>query len=328
MKVSKEKYKNLKQLANEDGAIAALAIDQRGSMEKMMASANEKLNNIEGIGRFKELVSSELTKYSSSILLDPIYGMKGVDARYADAGLIMSYEQTGYDEYEEGRLPRLIDFVSGLRIKEMGANAVKVLLYYDIDEDDKINDVKKAWVERVGYECEALGLPYFLEIINYDANIDDAKGAEYSKLRPRKVIESMKVFDDPRYKADVLKVEAPVNMNFVEGFGDGEILYSREEALKYFKEQSDATDIPFIFLSGGVSADLFKDTLKFAKEAGSTFNGVLCGRATWRSAVDIFGKSEEEAKEWLNSQGKENIVTLNEVIKETASSVFDKIEEE
>ena len=328
MKVSHEKYENLKQLVNEEGAIAALAIDQRGSMEKMMGKANPDLNNVEGIGKFKELVSSELTKYSSSILLDPIYGMKGVEARDKNAGLIMSYEQTGYDEYEEGRLPRLINFVSGLRIKEMGANAVKVLLYYDIDESEEINDIKKAWVERVGYECEALGLPYFLEIVNYDAKIDDAKGIEYSKLRPKKVIESMKVFDDPRYKVDVLKVEAPVNMNFVEGYGEGEILHTRDEALKYFKDQSDATSIPFIFLSGGVSADLFKETLKFAKEAGSTFNGVLCGRATWRGAVDVFGKSAEDAKEWLNTEGKDNIVTLNEVIKETATSVFEKIEEE
>ncbi|WP_297280888.1 tagatose 1,6-diphosphate aldolase [uncultured Anaerococcus sp.] len=328
MKISKEKYANLKKLVNSECAIAALAIDQRGSMEKMMNVANPDLNNVEGIGRFKELVSSELTKYASSILLDPIYGMKGVDARDKNAGLIMSYEQTGYDEYEEGRLPRLIDFVSGLRIKEMGSNAVKVLLYYDIDEDEKINDIKKAWVERVGFECQALGLPYFLEIVNYDASIDDAKGVQYSKLRPEKVIESMKVFDDPRYKVDVLKVEAPVNMNFVEGFADGEVIHSREEAMGYFKEQSDATSIPFIFLSGGVSADLFKETLKFAKEAGSTFNGVLCGRATWRDAVEEFAKSEEDANNWLQSQGKNNIVTLNEVIKDTATSVFDKIEEE
>ena len=325
MKVSKEKYANLKELVNKEGAIAALAIDQRGSMEKMMENANPELNNVGGIGRFKELVSSELTPYASSILLDPIYGMKGVDARDSNAGLIMSYEQTGYDEYEEGRLPRLIDFVSGLRIKELGANAVKVLLYYDIDEDEKINDIKKAWVERVGFECQALGLPYFLEIVNYDASIDDAKGVEYSKLRPKKVIESMKVFDDPRYKVDVLKVEAPVNMNYVEGFADGEMLHSRKEALGYFKEQSDATSIPFIFLSGGVSADLFKETLKFAKEAGSTFNGVLCGRATWRGSVEEFGKSEKDASKWLQSEGKDNIVTLNEVIKDTATSVFDKI---
>ena len=45
MKISKEKLENLKKLANEDGVIAALAIDQRGSMEKMMNKANESLNN-------------------------------------------------------------------------------------------------------------------------------------------------------------------------------------------------------------------------------------------------------------------------------------------
>ena len=138
----------------------------------------------------------------------------------------------------------------------------------------------------------------------------------------------MKVFDDPRYKVGVLKVEASVNMNFVEEYEEGEILYTREEVLKYFKDQSDATIIPFNFLCGGVSADLFKETLKFAKEARSTFNGVLCGRATWRGAVDVFGKSEKDTKEWLNTEGKDNIVTLNEVIKETASSVFDKIAED
>ena len=44
MKVSKEKYENLKQLVNDEGVIAALAIDQRGSMEKMMEKANPKLN--------------------------------------------------------------------------------------------------------------------------------------------------------------------------------------------------------------------------------------------------------------------------------------------
>ena len=68
MKISKEKLENLKKLANEDGVIAALAIDQRGSMEKMMKKANESLNNVEGISEFKRQVSKELTPFSSSIL--------------------------------------------------------------------------------------------------------------------------------------------------------------------------------------------------------------------------------------------------------------------
>lgn len=327
MKISQEKLENLKQLVNEDGAIAALAIDQRGSMEKMMGKANPDLNNVEGIGAYKELVSKELTPYASSILLDPIYGEKGIAAKAKNVGLILSYEQTGYDEYDEGRLPRLIDFMSVLRAKEMGANAIKTLLYYDCDDDEKTNDIKRAWVERVGYECEGLGLPHFLEIITYDRNMDSEKGEEYAKVRPNKVNTAMKEFSDPRYKVDVLKVETPTNMNFVEGIGKENPVYTRDEAIKYFKEQSESTNLPFIFLSGGVSAEIFQETLRLAKEADSNFNGVLCGRATWKDSVDIFGKDQDEAKKWLESTGKENIEKLNEVLKETAHSVFEKIED-
>lgn len=327
MKISQEKLENLKQLVNEDGAIAALAIDQRGSMEKMMGKANPDLNNVEGIGAYKELVSKELTPYASSILLDPIYGEKGIAAKAKNVGLILSYEQTGYDEYDEGRLPRLIDFMSVLRAKEMGANAIKTLLYYDCDDDEKTNDIKRAWVERVGYECEGLGLPHFLEIITYDRNMDSEKGEEYAKVRPNKVNTAMKEFSDPRYKVDVLKVETPTNMNFVEGIGKENPVYTRDEAIKYFKEQSESTNLPFIFLSGGVSAEIFQETLRLAKEADSNFNGVLCGRATWKDSVDIFGKDQQEAKKWLESTGKENIEKLNEVLKETAHSVFEKIED-
>ena len=98
----------------------------------------------------------------------------------------------------------------------------------------------------------------------------------------------MKEFSKPRYGVDVLKVEVPVNMNYVDGYTKNEVAYTKEEAAAYFKEQSETTNLPFIFLSAGVTAELFQETLKFAKEAGSTFNGVLCGRATWANGVEPF----------------------------------------
>ncbi|APZ49287.1 hypothetical protein BW721_06115 [Jeotgalibaca sp. PTS2502] len=53
-------------------------------------------------------------------------------------------------------------------------------------------------------------------------------------------------------------------------------------------------------LSDGVSEKLFQDTIHFAKEAGSTFNGVRCGRATWKDSVAIFARDGKEAvQEWL-----------------------------
>ncbi|HAQ0306034.1 TPA: tagatose 1,6-diphosphate aldolase, partial [Enterococcus faecium] len=165
-------------------------------------------------------------------------------------------------------------------------------------------------------------LPFFLELVSYDANDPDTSSKEYALKKPHKVNEMMKEFSKPRYGVDVLKVEVPVNMNYVDGYTKNEVAYTKEEAAAYFKEQSETTNLPFIFLSAGVTAELFQETLKFAKEAGSTFNGVLCGRATWANGVEPFvTKGEYAAKEWMQTQGRKNIEELNNVLKETATAI-------
>lgn len=323
------KYNHLVRLSNKNNVIGALAIDQRGSLKKMIAAGNPDATGDEGIIRFKELVSEELTKYSSSILLDPEYGLPAAKLRDSEAGLLVSYEKTGYDATEPGRLPDLLPIWSAKRIKEIGADAVKVLLYYDIDEDPAINDIKHAWVERVGSECVAEDIPFFLEIVSYEASDDDVKTPAYAKAKPHKVIDAMKLFSDPRYNVDVLKVEVPVNMNYVEGFTPEGVdpVYTRAEALQLFKEQSEATHLPFIFLSAGVTAELFQETLRFAQEAGSAFNGVLCGRATWKEGVAEFAtKGDKGGVEWLQSVGRKNIEDLNVVLDATATPWTERVE--
>ncbi|MED4206348.1 tagatose-bisphosphate aldolase [Neobacillus mesonae] len=324
--LTKNKAEALKRLSDENGIIGALAIDQRGSLKKMIAAGGSHTVGDEGIIRFKELVSEELTPYATSILLDPEYGLPAAKVRHPEAGLLVAYEKTGYDANAAGRLPDLLEEWSVRRLKEAGADAVKFLLYYDVDEDEKINEFKHVYMERVGSECAAEDIPFFLEIVTYDANNDDVKGLDYAKVKPHKVIEAMREFSKPQYKVDVLKVEVPVNMKFVDGCGDGESAYSKEKAAAYFKEQSDATHLPFIFLSAGVSAQLFQETLRFAKESGSTFNGVLCGRATWKDGVAPFAHNgEQAARTWLQGTGTQNIQELNQVLKQTASPWFDKV---
>lgn len=326
LKLTRNKLAALKRLSDENGIIGALAIDQRGSLKKMIMAGSSRSVGDEGIIRFKELVSEELTPYATSILLDPEYGLPASKVRDADAGLLVAYEKTGYDATAVGRFPDLLTDWSVRRLKEAGADAIKFLLYYDVDEDKKINDFKHVYMERVGAECAAEDIPFFLEIVTYNAKIENVKSLEYAKIKPHKVIEAMREFSKPQYKVDVLKVEVPVNMNFVEGYAPGETAYSQEEAAAYFKEQSEATDLPFIFLSAGVSAELFQQTLTFAKKSGSNFNGVLCGRATWKNGVAPFAENGEQAgRAWLQDTGKKNIQELNIVLKETASSWFDKV---
>lgn len=327
--VNEEKKKCLKNLSNESGVIAALAIDQRGSLKKMLAQAAGKPSNETDIVEFKKLISSELTPYASAILLDPEYGLPAADKRAANAGLLIAYEKTGYDTTEPGRMPDLLADWSALKLKEAGADAVKFMLYYDVDEPEEINRKKQAFVERVGAESAAAGLPFFLELMSYDAKIADTKSKEYAAVKPHKVNAMIKEFAKDRYLVDVLKVEVPVNMAYVAGYnGENEAVYSKEEAAEYFKEQTKATNnVPFIFLSAGVSAELFQETLKFAAAAGSSFNGVLCGRATWRGAIEPFAKEGKEAgKQWLDDQGRKNIEELNDVLKTTANSLFEKLD--
>lgn len=325
LKISRAKKEAMDRLSTKEGFIEALAIDQRGALKKMIQSEGQEPTN-ERIIEFKKLVSEELTPFASSILLDPEFGLEASDARHSEAGLLLAYEKTGYDATIAGRLPDLLEDWSVKSLKDKGADAIKFLLYYDIDEEPKINHQKHAFVERLGSECFGEDIPFYLELLSYDKDIQDNSSNEYAKVKPHKVNDMMKEFSKPQYRVDVLKVEVPVNMNVVEGFGE-ETIYTKAEAAAYFKEQSEATYLPFIFLSAGVSANLFQDTLEFAKESGSTFNGVLCGRATWKNGVHHFvANGEESARKWLQSEGKENIESLNKVVERTATSWHEKVE--
>lgn len=324
--ISSAVAKHLENLSTKDGVISALAIDQRGSLKKMLADAANKPADETTIVDFKKAVSSELTPYASSILTDPEYGLPATKVRDKNCGLLLSYEKTGYDTTEPGRMPDLIANQSGLRIKNEGGDAIKFLLYYDPDEGQEIKDKKKAFVERVGAEAKANELPFFLELLTYDSKIEDTKSAEFAKVKANKVLQAMKEFSAPQYDVTVLKVEIPFNLKFVEGFnGNNEVVYTQEQAKDLLKQQSDITDLPFIFLSAGVTSEEFIAEIKMAEEAGADFNGVLCGRATWKPAIKPFaGESEAAGRKWLSTKGKENIENLNQALK-GAKSWRDKL---
>ena len=319
--LSEQKIKHLNALSDANGVIAAAAMDQRGSLKKSLASAkgvDQKEISDEMMQEFKIAVSKVLTPHASAILLDTEYGLPAAKARSSNAGLLLAYELSGYDNTQPGRLPDLIPTLSAKRIQDLGGNAVKVLIYYTPDEDAKINDVKHAFIERIGSECVEVGIPFFLEFVGYDAKGGDEKGLEYAKQKPRIVIESMKEYSKPQYHVDVLKVEVPVNAEYVEGSSvyKGQAAYTRAEALAYFREASDCATRPFIYLSAGVGNAQFVESLNMASEAGTDFSGVLCGRATWKEGIPVFAKQGGKALEdWLAGEGVKNINAVNGAIK-------------
>ena len=311
----------MRALSNERGVIAAAAMDQRGSLQKSLASArgvDVKDVTHAMMSEFKVAVSKALTPHASAILLDPEFGLDAARARSSNAGLLLAYELSGYDNTRPGRLPDLLPHVSVKRLVDWGADAVKILIYYSPHDDAAINDVKHAFIERIGAECETYEIPFFLEFVGYDPKGGDEKGLEYAKAKPEIVRHSMEEFSKPQYRVDVLKVEVPINAEYVEGSAvyKGQKAYGREEALKHFREAAAVAAKPFIYLSAGVSNSQFTESLKMASEAGTDYSGVLCGRATWKEGIPVYAKQGAKAlEEWLQREGVKNINAVNDAIR-------------
>lgn len=317
MKITPGKLSGLKAVSNERGVIAAAAMDQRGSLKKSLAK--EKGSDVSDamMDEFKSLVAEVLTPHASAILLDPEWGLNAAKRRSRNAGLLLAYEKTGYDKTGPGRLGDLLDNWSARRLKEAGADCVKILLYYTPFDPRDVNDIKHAWVERIGDECRANDIPFFLEFVGYEEGADE-KGFDYAKKKPQVVIGSMEEFSKERYGVDVLKVEVPVNMKFVEGaksYG-GQTAYTKAQAMDLFRRAASVATKPFIYLSAGVSNAEFTESLELAAESGVQFNGVLCGRATWKDGIPVYAKQGPDAfRKWLQDQGVKNIENVNARLK-------------
>ena len=321
MKLTPGKLAGLRAVSNERGVIAAAAMDQRGSLQKSLAKEKGSEISDAMMEEFKSLVSEVLTPHASAILLDPEWGLPASKRRAKNAGLLLAYEKTGYDKTGPGRLPDLLDHWSVRRLKEAGADCCKILLYYTPFDSKEINNVKHAWVERIGDECRANDLPYFLEFVTYEEGVDE-KGLEFAKKKPHAVTESMREFSKDRYGVDVLKVEVPINMKYVEGAKAyaGHTAYTRKEAADLFLKAAAVATKPFIYLSAGVSNAEFTESLELAGESGVKFNGVLCGRATWKEGIPIYAKQGADAfRNWLSTEGVKNINNVNDRLKAATS---------
>ncbi len=322
MKITPGKLAGLKAVSNERGTIAAAAMDQRGSLKK--ALAKEKAGDVSDamMQEFKGLVAEVLTPHASAILLDPEWGLDASRRRSKHAGLLLAYEQSGYDNTRPGRLPDLLSNCSVRRLKEFGANCVKVLIYYTPFDTNDVNEEKHAFVERIGDECRSNDVPFFLEFVGYDPSGGDEKGMEFAKIKPEVVRGSIAEFTKDRYGIDVMKVEIPVNVKFVEGARayTGSKAYSKQEAMKHFRLAAAVATKPFIYLSAGVSNAEFTETLELAAESGVKFAGVLCGRATWKEGIPVYAKHGPEAfRTWLESEGVKNINNVNERLRSASS---------
>ncbi|GAC1399125.1 MAG: tagatose 1,6-diphosphate aldolase [Ktedonobacteraceae bacterium] len=329
VKITRGKYDSINACADSRGVIAALAVDHRGNLLEAIAKARGEHGQATAadMHMFKMAVAQVLTPLTSAILLDPEYGLEAITSRAPDRGVLLAYEKSGYDFHVKGRLPDLLPMWSVRRLVEVGAQAIKILMYYNPFDEAEINSVKHAYVERIGAECVGMDVPFFLEPLVYDDALGNEKGFAFAKKKPEYVTQAIREFSNPRYGVDVLKVEMPVNPVFVSGtraFSGAETAYSRQEAVAHFHDTASASSKPLIYLSAGSTDEVFCEMLELAAEAGERYAGVLCGRATWQNGISVYANEGVTALEdWLADRGAKNIQALNAVLVRGATAWWD-----
>lgn len=310
----------LRALSTPDGRIAALAIDQRRSLRVMLAAASGKAESEisdEQLGQFKAAVTRKLSPYASAVLIDPEFGTPAFAERASDCGLLMTYEMDGFENPRPHKMLALMPTLSVRRLRDAGAQGVKILLTYSPEDDKAANEQKHALIERIGAECAGLEMPFLLEPVGYDPGGLDLKSVEYARKKPDIVLAMMREFSKERYAVDVLKVEFPVNAAYVDGsavFG-GTAAYSMGEALDSYRRVDDVAGRPYIYLSAGVSARQFIESLRLAAEARARFSGVLCGRAYWQDGAPAWARGGlPELERWLDTEGVANMRAVSECL--------------
>ena len=82
--------------------------------------------------------------------------------------MLLAYESDGYENPRPNRMLELMPHLTVRRLRDAGADGIKILLSYTPFDDPTANDGKCALIERIGAECEALDMPFFLEPVGHD----------------------------------------------------------------------------------------------------------------------------------------------------------------
>lgn len=326
VKISAGKLRGLQRLADEEGRFRMMAIDQRGSLKRMIRKATGKEPEYDDLAQVKKLIVKVLSPYSSATLIDPVYGFP-IAAKYIppDVGLLLALEETGYlpaGAGEKERKSRLIEGWSVAKIKRVGADGVKLLLYYRDDASPDVVEHQRGIARRVGEECLRYDIPFVLELVSYPFKGDEAKdhaedpvkARNFAERKPQLVLDYVREFAKPEYHVDILKVEFPADLKYCAEYADGafdgierEPVYDLSEVEEFCREVTRAAKVPWVILSAGVGIEEFLEEVEIASRNGAS--GFLCGRALWKYCVDYY-PDLDAVEEWLSTSGVENFRRL------------------
>ena len=295
---------------HKNNKVFGIAIDAGSGLKQAIKDARKAFYQENDLETFKKLIITSLGQYATTILIDSEFGPHLISKYPKQCSPMMAFEADVYPISDEDRITKLPDNIKVSDFSRLGYKVLKFFMYYAPNDNIEINEQKQKIIENIGKECVKNNISFLMEPLVYDP-IKRPGSLDYAYLKPQLVENATKTFSNPKFNINYLKVEVPVDLSFVEGFGDP--IIKQKEAIKFFKDASiAASGIPLLYLSAGVSFEWFKASLNMAIKAEVDCSGFMCGRAIWSEAIKVFGEQGEEGlKSWLNTTGQNR---LNELI--------------
>ena len=289
------KLRSLQQLANERGLFTMLALDHRGSLRRALNPSAPAQVPRETMVELKLLLTRILAPQASAVLLDPVYGAAQAIGRRVlpgDTGLIVSLEASGYEGEATARRTVLLPHWDVAKIKQMGASAVKLLLFYRPDAVTARE--QEALVASVAESCRIHDIPFLLEPLSYSLDPEAPKGSEaFAQERPSIVQDTARRLVP--LGVDVLKAEFPSDLRYD----------APEVALSQVRRLTEATEAPWVLLSAAADFSLFREQVEIASRGGAS--GFLAGRAIWQEITRL---PRERWEEFASTVASDRLRTL------------------
>lgn len=316
MKLSAGKYWGMRRLADDNGRCKMVAIDQRGPlMIPIAAKRGLPEASYDDLAAVKTAVTQALAPQASAMLLDPNFAYpRCVEQIPARVGLCLTLEHHVTDDSVGGarRSAEIPDW-SVAKIRRIGADAVKLLIWYRPDAPAAIIEHQQALVRRIGQQCIAHDIVLLLELLVYPLPGESAE--QLAAGRSRWVLDSMRDFGGSGFGVDIYKLEPPAMISNVP-----DPQGRKAAAVQALYDQLGAmTSRPWVLLSAGASAADFERSLKFAYRAGAS--GYLCGRAIWHSAFERF-PDMNAMRQQLADQAVPYLRQINELTDREATPWF------
>jgi len=286
------KWRRLQQTAGSRGTFYIVAVDHRDPLRRCLEAESPRGKTNEALTALKRDIVLHLAPATSAVLLDPetAAGQCVADGSIpGGTGLIVALD-AGSTGDPLNRTTGLVENWSVEKTARMGASGVKMLLYYNPQAPQA--GERENLVRSVARECMQYDIPFFLEPLSYAS--DDQNKPLPPEERRQVVIETARRLVP--LGVDILKAEFPVDVS-----AEPDENIWRDAC----QELTDASEVPWVLLSAGVSYDTFMKQVRIACQAGAS--GVMAGRAVWKEAVTL---DVAVRNKFLKSTGYERMLGL------------------